>query len=84
MKTKAWRVALRIVVPVAALGAAACGDPESTDHRGYTKAPLENPGFTVEGEPTTLMDELGDPTYPVVRVYGPADTVQLEAPEEGS
>jgi hypothetical protein len=40
---------------------AACGDPDTNDPRGYTKAPLETPGWTVEGEEPTAMAELGDP-----------------------
>ena len=40
---------------------AACGDPDSDDARGYTKAPLENPGWTVDGEAPSEMAELGDP-----------------------
>lgn len=31
-------------------GVAACGDPETTDTRGYTKAPLETPEVLVRGE----------------------------------
>ena len=44
-----------------ALGLAACGDPDTNDARGYTKAPLETPGWTVEGEEPSAMAELGDP-----------------------
>lgn len=43
------------------LGLAACGDPDTNDSRGYTKAPLEAPGWTIEGEEPTGMAELGDP-----------------------
>ena len=49
------------VLTVAALALAACGDPDTNDPRGYTKAPLENPGWTVEGEEPSAMAELGDP-----------------------
>jgi hypothetical protein len=44
-----------------ALALGACGDPDTNDRRGYTKAPLENPGWTVDGEAATDMAELGDP-----------------------
>ena len=43
------------------LALAACGDPDTNDPRGYTKAPLENPGWTVEGEDPSAMADLGDP-----------------------
>ena len=43
------------------LALAACGDPDTNDPRGYTKAPLENPGWTVDGEEPGRMSELGDP-----------------------
>lgn len=49
------------VLTACVLALAACGDPDSNDPRGYTKAPLENPGWTVEGEEPTGMAELGDP-----------------------
>lgn len=39
----------------------ACGDPDTNDDRGYTKAPLENPGWLIEGEPESRMAELGEP-----------------------
>ncbi|HUF14051.1 MAG TPA: hypothetical protein VMN78_13185 [Longimicrobiales bacterium] len=46
---------------VCLLALAACGDPDTDDPRGYTKAPLENPGWTVDGEEPSRMSELGDP-----------------------
>ena len=49
------------VLTALALVLAACGDPDSNDPRGYTKAPLENPGWTIEGEEPSAMAELGDP-----------------------
>ena len=65
-----------IVVVLTAL-AAACGDPDTNDNRGYTKAPLEQPTVLVRGEPTTEMSRLGDPLLPAAPVYEaeqPADT----------
>ena len=49
------------VLTACALALAACGDPDTNDPRGYTKAPLENPGWTIEGEEPSAMAELGDP-----------------------
>lgn len=54
-------VALMIGALLAA-GAGACGDPESNDQREfYTKAPLEDPGLFVRGEPTTELSGIGEP-----------------------
>jgi mono/diheme cytochrome c family protein len=49
---------------LAALALAACGDPDTRDERGYTKAPLERPTVLVQGEPASDMDRLGNPTVP--------------------
>lgn len=47
----------------AALAAlAGCGDAPTTDSRQwYTKAPLEDPGFTITAEEPSEMAELGEP-----------------------
>ncbi len=45
----------------AVLAVSACGDADTNDARGYTKAPLENPGWTIEAEEPSEMAELGDP-----------------------
>ncbi len=55
---------MRKTVLAVALLVAACGDPQTTDHRGYTKAPLERPTVLVQGEPASAMDRLGDPILP--------------------
>lgn len=57
------KIRLSSVAGAALLAAtvAACGDPATTDDRGYTKAPLEKPGWVVTGEEPTEMDALGDP-----------------------
>lgn len=47
------RKTLSILVVVAVAG---CGDPETSDDRGYTKAPLETPGLLVTGEPESAVD----------------------------
>jgi len=64
------------------LAAAACGDPNTNDSRGYTKAPLEQPAVLVKGEQASRMDELGNPILPEAPVYKaeePADTQKAGA-----
>ncbi len=39
----------------------ACGDGLTTDDRGYTKAPLEQPGLRIRAEGSSAMDSLGSP-----------------------
>jgi mono/diheme cytochrome c family protein len=56
------------------IAVAACGDPDTTDDRGYTKAPLEKPSLLVSGEQPGDMARYGAPN----RVE--ADELQL--PEE--
>lgn len=67
----------RLGVALLALGAVACGDPDTNDPRGYTKAPLENPGLVVAGEPATDMPDLGNPDLPR------AEPLEPEAPAGG-
>lgn len=66
--TGIWmRVVARIASVCAfALVVASCGDPATDDPRGYSKAPLEQPGVFIKGEPTTEMSELGEPILPPV------------------
>lgn len=54
----------RVVGAALVLGVLACGDPETNDRRGYTKAPLENPGLLVNGEDASPMVALGQPDLP--------------------
>lgn len=56
------RKSLAFMALAVALGG--CGDPATTDDRGYTKAPLENPDVLIGGEEATAMSELGDPQLP--------------------
>ena len=56
------------------LAVASCGDPESTDRRGYTKAPLENPSMLIRGEQPGEMSAYGSPNRVVVE--------ELRLPEE--
>lgn len=55
---------MRKAILIAVLAGAACGDPETSDDRGYTKAPLEQPTVLVKGEPESSMDRLGTPLLP--------------------
>ncbi len=50
-----------------ALAVSACGDPDTNDARGYTKAPLEHPTILIEGEEPTEMAMLRDPLTPPIR-----------------
>ena len=54
---------------------AACGDPNTTDARGYTKAPLEHAGVLIKGEGSSAMDSLGTPNLPRDTVI-PAENIQ--------
>ncbi len=54
----------RVLVAALALGALACGDPETEDGRGYTKAPLENPGLLIDGEDASAMAALNRTNLP--------------------
>lgn len=54
----------RALVGMLALAALACGDPDAGDERGYTKAPLENPGLLVDGEDRSPMAGLSRTNRP--------------------
>lgn len=54
----------RMMVAALAACALACGDPDTTDRRGYTKAPLETPGLLIKGEDVSPMAALGRPNLP--------------------
>lgn len=43
---------------------AACGDANTNDARGYTKAPLEQPNVLIRAEGSSAMDSLGTPILP--------------------
>jgi hypothetical protein len=49
---------------LAVFALAACGDPNTNDARGYTKAPLEHAGLIIKGEGSSAMDSLGGPILP--------------------
>jgi mono/diheme cytochrome c family protein len=53
-----------LAVALLALAVGACGDPDTADERGYTKAPLEDPDLLIVGEEPTAMAALGHPDLP--------------------
>jgi len=61
------------------LALAACGDPSTSDSRGYTKAPLEHAGVLIRGEGSSAMDSLGSPVLPRDTVI-PAENIPPSAP----
>jgi mono/diheme cytochrome c family protein len=76
---------VRKLIIVAVLGVAACGDPETNDKRGYTKAPLERPTVLVQGEPKSTMDELGNPMMPeapIIKAERDTGKAQTAAPRQ--
>ena len=74
MMQRAMRAAT-ITTFAAALVVAACGDAPTDDRRGYTKAPLEEPGLTIQSEATTETARLARPQLPEV--------VEIPAPDTG-
>lgn len=75
---------MRKTVMVAVLVLAACGDPDTRDERGYTKAPLERPTVLVQGEPASEMDALGNPAMPdAPLIEAEPDTAQKAATPGG-
>lgn len=59
MRNAGWGVLALMAV---ALGG--CGDGETSDRRGYTKAPLETPGVFIEAERQTDVSRIGVPNRP--------------------
>jgi len=68
MRRAVWVTAL--ILPLLA----GCGDPPTTDRRGYTKNILETPAPFVKGQPVSEMDRLGTPIRPDTLPILPADT----------
>jgi mono/diheme cytochrome c family protein len=62
----------------------ACGDPETTDDRGYTKAPLENPGVLVSGERPGNMSRYGSPNRVNAEELHLPEEVAVTEPEGGA
>ncbi|HSH45538.1 MAG TPA: c-type cytochrome [Longimicrobiales bacterium] len=50
------------------LALAACGDPDTNDRRGYTKAPLETPAVLVDGEEPGPVAGMGRTNRPRPRL----------------
>ena len=68
------------------LALGACSDPETGDTRGYTKAPLEEPGLLVGSENATVMSAMSRPNLPRpplhIEVDRPAAEGEGEAQQE--
>jgi mono/diheme cytochrome c family protein len=60
MRGQSW-VRRSSAVLFVALAAAACGDPNMKESRGYTKRPLERPGLIVQAEPGGELARFGGP-----------------------
>jgi mono/diheme cytochrome c family protein len=58
VRMRAWRP---VVLGVLALGAVSCGDPNLKEFRGYTKAPLDQPGRLGAGERAGEASRFGGP-----------------------
>lgn len=54
----------KIMMALALISMAACGDNDTDDKRGYTKAPLEEPRVLIKTEDASPMVALGDPIKP--------------------
>jgi mono/diheme cytochrome c family protein len=69
-------------VALITLVVAACGDPDTTDRRGYTKAPLENPQPLIRGEQPGEMARYGQPNRVVAEaiVLPEAEPVPVAGP----
>lgn len=67
------------------LAFAACGDPDTEDRRGYTKAPLEDAGLLIAGEDATVMAAMNRPNRPrpvLVQAPGVEEGEEGEAAEQ--
>jgi hypothetical protein len=63
---RGWFGGLGVVAAiVATVTLAGCGDPDTRDDRGYTKAPLEVPGVRIKGQEMSEMRRFGPPRLPV-------------------
>lgn len=73
----------RSALAFAIVALAACGDPETDDDRGYTKAPLEHPTVVIRGEEPSEMSEYGQPNRVVADVIELAEqaTTQQQGPD---
>src|SRR5690606_34056357 len=62
---------------------AACGDPQTTDTRGYTKAPLEHPSLLIGGEEPGEMAQYGTPNRVVAEELRLPEDVQVAQTDTG-
>ncbi len=67
-----------LLLLASALTLTACGGGGTNDDRGYTKAPLENPGLFVGQEPGSEMQGIGQPNRPR------AEIIETPAPGGGA
>ena len=58
------KVGSGVAILCAGLAVTACGDANTNDTRGYTKAPLEKPNVLIHAEGSSAMDSLGTPILP--------------------
>jgi hypothetical protein len=63
-KQKHWKAKAACMVGVGLLVVGGCGDANTNDNRGYTKAPLEKPAVLIRPEGRSAMDSLGTPILP--------------------
>jgi len=73
MDCRVGRIA-RVFGLVTLLVLPACGDQDTYDTRGYTKAPLEHAGVLIKGEGSSAMDSLGSPVVQRDTVIPPEST----------
>lgn len=66
---------MRTIGVLIAIVFVACGDPETNDKRGYTKAPLEHPTVVIRGEEPSEMSRYGAPNRVVAEEIALAEDV---------
>lgn len=81
MTVSRWARSAGAVMMVVA--AAACGDPDTTDDRGYTKAPLEKPSVLIGGEHAGEMAQYGSPNRVVAEELQLPEQVATAEPPAG-
>jgi hypothetical protein len=72
-----------VLLGVAVVGTAACGEMKPQGVRGYTKPPLEKPGPFITPEPESEMAKLGNkPNLPPEVVLESTDSGLVKIPVE--
>ena len=69
----------KILMAAALVSLTACGDNDTNDHRGYTKAPLEEPTVLIKAEDASPMAALGDPIKPEAPIIEPEAEAKVAA-----